>query len=261
MNALRWKRKIGKLYAHLYAQSNNRCIILIYHAVGYGPWAISPDSFQAQISWLQKHCDIVSLSELLKPSDYSPRIRVAITFDDGYACLYQHVLPFLKKATVYLNTNWIGDEPLYRINSNSELGHYPSEQFLTWDEVKILEQSGWEIGSHGADHLDLTQQAAEKIASELRHSKEHIENKLQKPCHHFAYTWGRHNKNLRNTVATVGYHTAVAAHHQMLSHTDDVFSLPRLNVDRNYSLDDFKRVVLGEWDFIRFVHRVRNIAL
>lgn len=262
MNSLRWKREIAKFYSLLPVSKKTRKIILIYHAVGSGPWSISTDIFRKQTEWLIKHCAILPLTELLTNPLNDQKIQVALTFDDGYGCLYDTVLPILNDVkavgTVYLNTGWVGQES--RKVSCPELGHYPGEHFLTWDEVKILDKAGWEIGSHGVEHIDLTKQSLEVIEKELQDSKVTIKSQLRKPCEHFAYTFGRHDKRVRNIARQVGYCYATAAHHQPLSKNDDRMALPRLNVELGYSMEDFQNLVLGKWDFMGYVHRMKKVV-
>lgn len=262
MSSLNWKRRISKFYSLLPLPKKSRKIILIYHAVGSGPWSISADIFQKQTEWLVKHCAILPLTELLTNSSNDQKIQVAFTFDDGYACLYDTVLPILNAVkavgTVYLNTGWIDYES--RKASCPELGHYPGEHFLTWGDVKKLDKAGWEIGSHGVEHIDLSRQQPDVIEKELRHSKDVIENQLKKSCEHFAYTFGRHDRRVRNVARQVGYRYVTAAHHQPLSISDDKMALPRLNVESGYSMEDFQNLVLGKWDFMGHIHRIKKVV-
>lgn len=259
MSSLYWKRIIAKIFPSPVIKA--RKIILLYHSVGHSPWAISSEVFDEQIQFLHDHCELLSLSDLLisKPAD---KIQVAITFDDGYACLYDNAAPVLRKynatATVYLNTGWIADEDSMRTTSDETLGHYPNEHFLTWPEVKALSDSGWGMGSHGVDHLDLTLKSTEISEKELRDSKKTIENHLGKSCTHFAYTWGKHSDTLKTLVSEVGYLYAASAHHAPLNAMSNGFSLPRMNIATNYSFDDFKNIVLGKWDFIHLIQNIRK---
>lgn len=262
-NTLLWKRCLGRMLSLIYLIPRPRKIILIYHAVGHGPWAIPEDAFIKQIQWLKKNCDIVPLTGLLLDSPKKNKICVSLTFDDGYACLYDTVLPILKAentvGTVYINTGWMSECNESRKDSNPNLGHYPSEKFLIWDEVEELNKAGWEIGSHGVNHIDLTKQSACKVEEELHSSKMTIEKKLNRRCNHFAYTFGQHDAHVRNKVQKAGYQFAAAGHHKPLGKRDDFISFPRLNIQNDYSLYDFKSIVQGKWDFLGLIHRIKRI--
>lgn len=263
MNSLIWKRRIARFYPLSFCNQRNRKIILIYHAIGNGPCGISEDIFRKQIQWLKAYCEIVPLTQLLTDNCKKNKIQVSLTFDDGYACLYDTVLPILQAedavATIYINTGWIGGCKKTRKISNPDLGHYPGEKFLTWDEVKALDQIGWEIGSHGVEHTDLTKESIEIITQELINSKNTIEDKLNKPCEHFAYTYGKHSKIVRKAVLQSKYRYAAAAHHTALRKKDSAMVLPRLNIENGYLIKDFQNIVMGEWDFLGIIHRDKRM--
>ncbi len=260
MDTLIWKRRLGKLYPA--AKKTPRKVILLYHAIGSGPQAMNTLLFSEQMTWLNHNCRMMSLSELLRAPPDTEAIQVAISFDDGYACLHDEVAPILERfkmsAIVYLNTGWIANADNQRRASESSLGHYAGEQFLIWPEVSNLVYQGWEIGSHGVDHLNLTQQNDIIINAQLKQSKDMIEAKIQKPCLHFAYTWGKHSKRLRTLVEENNYHHAVAAHHEVLLDKHNPFAIPRMNIDKDYSIDDFVDIVQGKWDFMGPIHSLKR---
>lgn len=262
-NTLLWKRSLGRMLSFFYFIPRTRKIILIYHAVGRGPWAISEDVFRKQIQWLKTNCDIVPLTQLLLDTSKKNKTQVSLTFDDGYACLYDTVLPILRAentvGTIYINTGWMAECKALRKDSNPSLGHYPGEKFLIWDEVTELNKAGWEIGSHGVNHIDLTKQSADTIEGELHCSKMTIEKKLNRKCEHFAYTFGQHDAYVRNKVQKAGYQFAAAGHHKPLRKSEDFISFPRLNIQNDYSLCDFESIVLGKWDFLGLIHRIKRI--
>src|SRR3990167_10948241 len=260
MDTLVWKRRIGKLYP---VKNNvSRKIIMLYHAVGSGPQALEHQLFFKQMAWLREHCKVVSLTNLLQIPVVGDGIQVAISFDDGYACLYREVAPILSHfnmpAIVYINTGWIGDSETSRKSSDPNAGHYFGESFLIWNEVLELAQQGWEIGSHGVDHLDLTKQSHDCVAAQLTRSKQMIESYLQHPCLHFAYTWGKHTKKLREMVAQSYYQYAVAGHHTVVSKKENSYALPRMNVEQRYSMEDFINIVQGNWDYLNVIHHWRG---
>lgn len=99
MKSLNLKRHLGKIWP---TASRNRKVILLYHSVGNTPWGLSKEKFEEQINWLSDHCQILSLSELIKAKE-SSNLQVAITFDDGYKSLHESAAPlfFTEKDSAY----------------------------------------------------------------------------------------------------------------------------------------------------------------
>ncbi|MDT8322413.1 MAG: polysaccharide deacetylase family protein, partial [Xanthomonadales bacterium] len=231
----------------------------LYHSVGHTPWAIARARFAEQIRWLSQATRLQRFDEVLT-APLGNRPTVAITFDDGYASLRTEALPVLREhgaaATVYLNTGWIGEGA--REPSNADEGHYPGEAFLSWSDVEALQAAGWLAGSHGEGHFDLTARNKSDIAHELAASKRAIESRLGVPCVHFAYTWGRYNEALKAAVRATGYRTAATGIHGTVKIGVDPYAIPRIDVHRDYTLDDFKAIVRGDWDYLGWLQRARR---
>jgi len=260
-NSLKWKRRLGRIGGFMRSSERGRRLILIYHAVGSGPLSTDASQFRAQMAWLAEHAEVMSLDALLDDvSNNSDKIRVALTFDDGYRSVHDMAAPVLSgfgfPATVYLNSGHIRDDG--HEASDAGQGHYPDEQFMNWSEVLQLRDQGWSIGSHGVFHLDLTQQSEEVVTRELDDSKAEIERRTDLPCEHFSYTWGRSTPAVRAAVAQAGYRTAVGGEHRPLRGGYDGLNLPRLDVRHEYRLEDFVAVVLGKWDYLGYVQRFKS---
>lgn len=216
------------------------------------------------MNWLNDNCRMMSVSEIIH-SNPTPDIQVALTFDDGYQSLYEQAEPITSykklRPLVYLNTGWIGQSKFDRKRSVAELGHYPDESFLIWPEVKDLHDAGWEIGSHGVNHYNFTMTEENITKQELSLSKESIEKYINTECLHFAYPWGIYSKDLIIALRNAGYKYAAAAMHAKLSQSSNLFALPRMNIEKNYSFEDFKNIVKGNWDFLGIIHKFRNLYI
>lgn len=260
--SLRVKRVLGRACSPLAANSDARSIILIYHSVAGGTVSTRLENFKTQMMWLAEHVDVVSLDVLLDESKSgvkAERIRVALTFDDGYRTLFDTVAPILDgygfPATVYLNTGEIWEQR--HKPSCTEQGHYPDEEFMLWSEVAELQQRGWTIGSHGIQHVDLCLCNETEIVRQLGASKKEIEKRLDIACDHFSYTWGHYNDAVRKVVKQAGYRSAVAGRHGPVRASSDPFELPRLDVRPEYSMEDFVAVVCGKWDYLKHIQTLR----
>jgi peptidoglycan/xylan/chitin deacetylase (PgdA/CDA1 family) len=252
-----WKRRIGRLLST--TPRPNRKVILTYHAVGSGPWSLPVEAFAAQVDWLTRNAKVTTLPDLLKQEPTSG-LRVALTFDDGYECVYRKAAPILQTsgmtATVFVNTTPIADNR--QTASDPRAGHYPAEHFMTWPQVASLSMDGWEIGSHGAEHVDMTAQSLAEVRRQLAWSKASLEDRLGRRCEYFAYPWGRNNAAVRTEVSNCGYAAAAATLHGPLQAKGDRFALPRVDVRRDYAMSDFLAAVTGDWDYLRYVQIIRT---
>jgi len=266
---LRRKRWLGKIFSPFANREMDRSVILIYHSVGGGELSTKIEYFREQMAWLSANAEVVSLDSLIDKNSnlvrgsVQKKIRVVLTFDDGYRTVHDVVAPILAQygfpATVYVNTGHIGN--LEHQPSSPLLGHYPDEFFMTWEEVVNLHSQGWVIGSHGVEHLDLTKQDEKIIALQLSESKFAIRQAIGEECRHFSYTWGHYNPTVRSSVVAAGYCSAVAGLHNAVILTSDQIALPRLDIRANYELRDFIDVVTGAWDFLGLKQRLSQIFL
>jgi len=251
------KRSLALLFSLLTAP-HARDVVLLYHSIGDGPLALPQRAFADQMDWLHATGTVVPLMDLLA-TDARQRSRVAITFDDGYRSLHRFAMPVLAGSpampAAFLTTGWIG--VVDRRASAREHGHYPGEQFLLWREVEELAAAGWAIGPHGVEHLDLIVQPDDCIDVELKRSRSAIETTLGVCLPVFAYPWGHHSARLRRRVAEAGYSHALAGAHGPVTARSDRFAIPRIDVARKYSLDDFKAIVRGDWDYLGWYQRAR----
>ena len=83
-------------------------VALAYHRIGnssgspfdHGLWSASPEGFDAQVTFLKGHCDVIGLADL-KDAVSTGRGRYAlITFDDGYRDNYEVAFPILRRHNV-----------------------------------------------------------------------------------------------------------------------------------------------------------------
>jgi peptidoglycan/xylan/chitin deacetylase (PgdA/CDA1 family) len=256
MTRLELKRRLGRLGRHI-GRSRRRDVVLLYHSVGASPWATRADDFARQMEWLCDNARIVSLDAVLQDQSPEP-LRVALTFDDGYASLSRAAASVLRQlhlsATLFVNTAHVRQNE--RARSQPQLGHYPDEQFLLWREVERLVVDGWSVGSHGVTHLDFTRADDDVVRAQLCRSKADIEQHLGIRCRYFAYTWGRHSRHLQKLVAEEGYERAFTGRHGPMPHRINPMAVPRINVARDYSFDDFKAIIRGDWDYLGWYQRV-----
>jgi peptidoglycan/xylan/chitin deacetylase (PgdA/CDA1 family) len=77
---------------------------------------------------------------------------------------------------------------------------------LSWDELRGLAESGWEVGSHTCSHPRLAELATDaELAAELQGSREVCEERLGRPCRSIAYPYGSYDRRVVDAAAEAGY--------------------------------------------------------
>jgi len=121
-------------------------------------------------------------------NDNEPKTYLTFTFDDGYKSVYTEVLPIFMEynisGTVYVITNFVGKE-------------FEGRELMNWSEINELQKHGFEIGSHTANHKDLTLLSEKKVKKELKDSKETLWEKGINAVS-LAIPYGKYNEDVKN---------------------------------------------------------------
>jgi len=121
--------------------------------------------------------------------------RLAVTFDDGDPSVLEHAYPVMSElgvpGTVFVATGTVG-----------------APGVLGWDELRLLANVGWEVGSHTVTHACLTEVDDGALDEELRVSRELIEAQLGVPCLSIAYPYGEWDERVRAAAGRTGYTAA-----------------------------------------------------
>ncbi len=131
--------------------------IFLYHQVNNDS-AVTPELFEEHLKILkEKKINTIKISDLLIKD--KEKNAMLITLDDGYYDNYKYVFPLLKKynmkATIFLNSFYIGDkrEEEPNILNNQEANYLSikkylkegsaiSSQYMTWEEIREMHESG-----------------------------------------------------------------------------------------------------------------------
>ncbi|MBM3319341.1 MAG: polysaccharide deacetylase family protein [Candidatus Eisenbacteria bacterium] len=163
---------------------------------------VSPGRFERQMELLRREgFRGVPLRELLRSGGER---EVAITFDDGLASAVRHALPVLARigfqATIFVPTAWIGRPNRW----DSRLVGRPVRH-AAWEELEEAAAAGWEIGSHGHTHRDLTTLAEEEARAELETSRALLAGRIGNAPESIAYPFGRTNDRVARLAREAGY--------------------------------------------------------
>lgn len=250
-----WLRRIVAVYLPPRV-INGGLRVLTYHRVrpdADDPRSITPQRFREHLTVLKEGWRIVSLDEVLAAIEGDkplPDKAVLITFDDGYADLYDYAMPLLSEfkfpAVVFMLARYVG-----RIGRTYSEANYPEAPFLSAMQLREMNEAGIEIGSHGLWHVPLSHLPLKEAEKEVRDSKQILSEILGKEVRAFSYPWGRagdFSDEHVKMVARVGYRIAFTMLHGLNSPPFHRFRLRRCHV---YPWDDaslFKAILEGRFD-------------
>ncbi len=147
------------------ASAQDRYGVLAYHSVvddtaakeekQYFPQTISAILLISHFNWLKDNgYNVVSWQQIIDAENGKstlPEKAVVLSFDDGYATMYNVIYPILKAynypAVFAPVSSWL-DTPVNQLIPYANI-KLPRNVFVTWEQVREMEQSGLvEIASH-----------------------------------------------------------------------------------------------------------------
>lgn len=213
--------------------------ILMYHAIGNpscdleAAYTTPVDTFKNQMRLLtQAGYRTLTVSELMnrwEAGEQTSDKSVVITFDDGFACLHEQALPIMEshgfRATVYLVSGYL--DRMGRFDSDLQIRGRP---MLSRSQVQDLLAAGMEIGSHTVNHPDLRQLSAAGLRSELRRSREELQDLTGTSVSSFCYPRGLFDRTVHEAVIEAGYRSACSTLPGLADSRDDRLLLRRAQV-------------------------------
>jgi peptidoglycan/xylan/chitin deacetylase (PgdA/CDA1 family) len=265
-------------------------LILCYHNVvaaddrsaGDASLHLSVDRFAAQMRWLAEHYEVVSLRALSDHIRHHEPVRgmAAITFDDGYAGVFEHAVPVLEAhrlpATVFVvadaSTEGAGfwwDHPAVAATATPSQRHRwlnelagdagailadiggrpattlaPSRRAAPWALIREA-GPGIDIGVHSATHRALPMLSDAELEREIVDSRRAIHAATGIWPNVIAYPYGLSSARVRDAVRSAGYRAAFGLRAGVLRPTADVWDLERINIPAGISDAAFEAWTAG----------------
>lgn len=223
-------------------ETDEKFTVLSYHEIAeqgealIPEYAVTPTNFVRQIDWLRNNgFRFVSIDDILADragKTKLPEKAVLITFDDGYASMYQHAWPLLKMLNIPSVVAVVGAWEEEKDTVDFDGRKIPRDKLMTWPQLRELAQSGLvEIGSHTYDlhhgilgnpqgnmepasttrrYLAETKSYEPepayktRIAADLRKSRDLIRDRTGKAPRVIAWPYGRYTYTLRDIALQLG---------------------------------------------------------
>jgi peptidoglycan/xylan/chitin deacetylase (PgdA/CDA1 family) len=214
--------------------------VLCYHAISHvwpAALAASPYMFRYQLeTLLRRGYKGATFTDLVNGE--APPKAFVVTFDDAYRSVMRDARPVLDDlgvpGTVFAPTSMVGRPGPMAWDGIDQWIGTPYERELacmSWDELRELKATGWEIASHTKSHPRLTELADDELGSELVGSREVCEQELGIDSVTLAYPYGIHDARVRAAARDAGYAAAAADRPGPVRQ----FQWPRINI---HQIDD-----------------------
>jgi peptidoglycan/xylan/chitin deacetylase (PgdA/CDA1 family) len=226
-------------------------VVLGWHRIDVdgGRLAIPPPLFARQLALLDgcrprlPVTSIIEARDLLAAGQLRGR-HVALTFDDAWADNHSHALGPLTRhrmpATLYAPSRLLG-KPAY----------------MTPAQLREMDAAGITIGAHSRTHRDLRTCSEGELESEVRGSKEDLEDLLSKPVTSFAYPAGLLNDRVIAAVAAAGFSSAVSSRPGSWLRRSKLLQIPRAFVE-DFSDETFLAAARGGMSILRVLDAVKR---
>lgn len=214
--------------------------ILMYHHVvpaaevgPLAPFAVPRELFGLHLDLLQtRGYRTLTLSEMCSQWDGDTgRQRgksVVLTFDDCSAALLDYAVPELVRrgmtATFFAVAGRLGGV------NDWDAGSAPSLPLMSAADLRSLADTGFEIGSHGLNHLHLRECSAETVSCEMSESRRRLQEVTGQSVDFFAYPFGEYPKNHGELCRAAGYRGAVSIFSAARSVATDRYCMRRVLV-------------------------------
>jgi len=227
--------------------------ILLYHSVSttpsplIRPFTVTPSAFGDHLDCIVDlgltPLTVSSFVNGVRGAVRLPKRPVVVTFDDGFADFSEAALPALRDrkilATLYVTTGFLRDG-----RGRSPIRGF-DDRMLAWSQLPDLCAEGIEVGAHGHSHPHLDTISVRAAHDEVSRCKELLQHRLGCEVPSFAYPNGYSSPAVRRIVREAGYSSACSVKNALSSTDDDVFSLARLTVRADTSLQELRSWLTG----------------
>lgn len=213
--------------------------VLTYHSIGTDAppgletYQVSPTDFNEQLDWLREHGyrtpEPWEVSALVRRGRPISGKAALITFDDAYQCFSDIAWPLLRNhgfgATMFVATSFVGDAARW----DEKYG--PPMKIMNAASLSELAADGLHIGSHSADHRQMTHISTAEAMSSMIRSKEELQSIIHCEVDQFAFPYGVHDLELARLAKYCGYSLAFTVSGLNVRPFDNPYTLGRFIVD------------------------------
>jgi len=203
---------------------------LMYHRFGedqYPSTNIRIEQFEAHLDMLASggyHIwPLGKIVDHLQQGLDMPDKTIAITIDDAYLSVFTEARPRLK-ARNFPYTVFVATQPVDR----NQRG------YMSWDQIRILQDEGVQIGSQTTSHPHMHQISITDAEDELTISNQRFLTEIGQRPRLFAYPFGEYNLDVIEVVKQAGFDAAFGQNSGIAHGYNGFFELPRFAMNEQY---------------------------
>ncbi|HKV25973.1 MAG TPA: polysaccharide deacetylase family protein [Candidatus Acidoferrum sp.] len=232
-----------------------RSCILLYHRVNdqaLDSLTCSAQRFAEHLVAVSRDYRVVPTTQLVnrvKHPDPERGSSVAIHFDDCYRDIFQNASRLLAQAKApacsFISTGFIDTDRIFPHDIETCPFHL---QNLTAADIVALQRSGFEIGAHTVNHVDLGKVGLDLAHTEITESRKSLEAILGRPVNYVSFPYGK-KTNIRPEVTELvretGYEAMFSAYGGYVTRGADLFNIQRVGVSGQYRALDLLLTIEG----------------
>jgi len=225
--------------------------IINYHKIeaqnDIGVTTRHPDRFIQDMTYLAQNKFTTITFRDLAQNNPLPQNPIIITFDDGYTSVFETASPILKeqnfRAVVFIPVHYMGKNNDWDIQLGSK-----KYRHMSAEQIEQMSAEGFEIASHGLQHIPFTNLDSQALSEELSQSKLRLENLCKTNVVSICYPFGRFDQPIIQAVKDAGYQYGIASlYHNKLNEQDRRWALSRFNIYRFDTDKDFRRKITANY--------------
>ena len=218
--------------------------VLMYHSISQHKrsdkdvYSLSQQDFAQHVELLHE-LHKTENSKIVK-LDSTDRSGITITFDDGY------------RDTLTIAAQTLADKKFpFTVFVSSVNITSGNSKFLNRQElIELSNISGATIGSHGHAHTHLAKMPPQDVTSDLNHSKDWLEQIVQKPVTTLSYPHGSYNNDVVRIASEIGFEFAATSKWGVFKVGTKKLEIPRIDVWSQDSRKVLQQKLLGQWEWI-----------
>ncbi len=232
-------------------------IFMFHHVMGQGGSAprsalvVRKSTLSEIAAWFLRRnyesMTVKTLAEFLRAGDTaSLSRRFVFTFDDGARDNFEHAYPVLKESgcvgTFYVPADYIGKTSEWRKRNRTF-------QMMSEGEILELSGEGFEIGSHGCQHLDLTALSDKELNAQMAESRAKLSSIIGSEVATLAYPYGLFDVRAVEYAGKAGYIAACSTIRGAVQDSMRPFALKRIMITEGTSSLRLRYFLSGLLDF------------